>query len=114
MQERRQFVRIKKSITCKYAIALKPETKGDISKILDVSQGGVKFFAYGQFKVGDILFLDFIFPMNYPQETRIKGRVLDVSDVKKDVTSYVRVQFVDISPDALKLLIQFEKINIKK
>ena len=114
MQEKRHFARFKKQYTIKFALKDTPHINYDVSQLLDISKGGLKFFSYEQYALGTKIIFYVKFPFLYPNETVIYGEVIGLEEVLAGKTYKIRVKFVNLTPFNISALEQMEKLNLKK
>lgn len=111
--EKRQALRFKKSYTAKFYLKDDPKQIFDISQIIDISKTGLKFFSYGQHKIGQCIILQIFLPHLYPQALVIESTVVGIEEVLKGKTCKVRVSFINLTPILIKELEMMEKVNNK-
>ena len=114
MEERRGAPRIFKSYTASFYIKIQPQRRCDVSRILDISRTGLKFFSFEEHPIGTEIVFQLRFPFLYPAITEVEGKVVGVDSVMSGKTWRVRVQFQNITPDtaeAFKKLEQYSKVS---
>ena len=111
MDDKREHQRIKRNITAKFYLKNAPEKKYYVSQIIDISNGGLKFFTYEKFKWGDEIVFEVYFPFLYPRATFLEGRVVGIKDIMVGKTAHVSVEFINMTPALQDTLATFEKFN---
>ena len=113
MSDKRRFERFKKEYTIIFCIKDKPHRTYDMSRLLDISKGGLQFFSYDHFDVGTVFIFQIRFPFLYPNVISIEGQVVGVQDVLQGKTYKIHVQFVNVLPGIISILDQMERVNLK-
>ncbi len=111
MQEKRKNARFQKQYVIKYALMENRTAFYDVSQLVDISKGGLKFFSYQNFLLGTKIILFIRFPFMYPAETVVEGEIVGCQEVLKGKTFKMRVKFININPAAADVLEQMEKLN---
>ncbi|MEI7998209.1 MAG: PilZ domain-containing protein [Candidatus Omnitrophota bacterium] len=113
MQERRQHPRFQKEYTVIFYLKSDPHKAFDMSRMLDISKGGLKFFSYESYQLGSIIVFQVKFPFLYPNVVNIEGQIIGIDPVLAGKTCKIRVMFVNFTPEVNVALDQMEKINLK-
>ena len=103
MQEKRKYKRIKANfgILCKEFRRIDLDT--EISRILDISKGGVSFLANHQLLEGDILQMILRIPPHFKEKVELFGRVV-ASEQDQEALFKTRVAFIEMDPLAKTIL----------
>jgi len=113
MSERRLHRRFQKPYTVIFALKGHPQETYDISTILDISRGGLKFVSSESYPTGTKIILKIKFPFLYPQETIIDGEVVAMEEGGKSKSFKIKVKFINVSPLVESILQQMEEFNLK-
>ncbi len=113
MQEKRQDQRFQKKYTVIFSLKDNPQKAFDISGLVDISKGGLKFTSYENFTIGQVINFQIKFPFLYPQVTMIDGKVISVNKIPESIVHKVSVEFVNLHSDVILILNQMEEINQK-
>lgn len=113
-KDKRMFARFQKEYTIIFSVKNKPEKTYDMTRLLDISKGGLKFFSYEFFPIGTTIVFHIKFPFLYPQVTNIEGQVVAVQDVMKGKTYKISLNFINETPEALNALEKMQQLNLKK
>jgi c-di-GMP-binding flagellar brake protein YcgR len=113
MTERRLHQRFQKPYTVIFSLKDTPRETYDISTVLDISRGGLKFVSSDNYPAGTKIVLKIKFPFLYPKETLIDGEVVDIDQGAKAKLSKIKVKFINISPPVESILQQMEELNLK-
>ena len=113
MQDKREFSRFDKQYTIMFCIKDAPHKSYDMSRLMDISKGGLKFFSYDYFPVGTTFIFHIRFPFLYPQILDIEGQVVAVKEVLQGKTYKIGVNFINQTPQAMGALSKMQEINSK-
>lgn len=113
MDDKRQDTRYKKQYIIIYSLKTDLQKTVEISGLLDISKGGLKFASYEQYPIGTIIVFQIKFPFNYPNATRIEGRVVGLHQIGQAKSVKISVKFFDVDTLAGAALDQMEKLNQK-
>jgi len=94
--ERRDSKRLKKTFSVFYRVYRKTEAVGDISKIRDISQGGMCIRANQKLVEGDVLELIIRIPYDFNRKIKLFGKVLESKQTKNALEYETRISFIDI------------------
>jgi Tfp pilus assembly protein PilZ len=112
VQERRQSVRFRILSLVKHST----EPQGaafQVANIQNVSRGGLTFFTGQEIKEGAILQLYFL-PPNREKQVEARGKVVRCSpDGKTPKTLEVGIQFLDVSDEAARAILELEAFFLK-
>lgn len=114
MQEKRHSQRFQREYTITYSVKQETNKTFNMYKLLDISQGGLKFFSYDRFEIGTRMVFSIKFPFLYPHVITVEGDVVAIQDVLKGTTYKIGIHFVDITPETQTALEKMEQVNIKK
>lgn len=112
MKDNRIHTRFRKSFVVKFALKNSPQKVFDISKLSDISKGGLSFFALDSYPNGTIFSLIVNFP--YDGEVAMEGEVVNVQKVVPNNVHKIGVKFIQLSPEATAALEQMERYNLEK
>lgn len=113
MIERRMYPHFRKQYTVIFALRDEPHKTYDMSQLLDISRGGLKFFSYVHYPVGVRIVFHIRFPFLYPEVTTIEGEVVGTEAVLQGMTYKIRIKFINLTPAVMETLLQMEKVNLK-
>lgn len=110
-ENKRLHPRVVKNYVIKYALTANGDLKHDISNVIDIGRGGLKFFAPRNFAIDECISFFIQFPFLYPQIIQIQGLVVGCEEISAGKIYKIRIAFKDVSPTVLDVFNQLEKIN---
>ncbi len=114
MQEKREFSRFVKQYTIMFSIKDAPQKSYDMSRLMDISKGGLMFLSYDFFPIGTVFSFNIKFPFLYPNAITIDGKIVAIQEVMKGKTYKIGIHFINQSPEAKDALAKMQEINSKK
>lgn len=106
-QEKRQSKRVKEDFNILCRIFRRMELDASVSRIVDISKGGICFLFDSPITPGDLLQITFRIPPTFKEKAELFGRAVACNDDKGHFK--VRVAFIDIPAETksnLERLIQ--------
>lgn len=113
MSEQRRETRFKRQYMVSYSLKSDPTKTVEVSGLQDISKGGLKFVSYDNYEQYTVIIFQIKFPFNYPNATRIHGRVVGSKSIPNTKTFKISINFFDLDAAATDALNQMEKINLK-
>jgi hypothetical protein len=113
MDDKRRYARYKRQYIITYSLKDDPRKTFEVSGLLDISKGGLKFASYEDYPIDTIIIFQIKFPFNYPNATRIAGKVVGVYPVPHAKSCRISVRFFDVDTLAAEALDQMEHVNQK-
>jgi hypothetical protein len=101
--EKRRFKRFNKDYTIHYVTEEHPKIKYDISKIKNISEGGILFTTSKPFKKGNIVSLKIRLPQA-GDYVIFKVQVIDSVEIGKDMLYNIRAMFLNIDEGTKEML----------
>ncbi|NLE65665.1 MAG: PilZ domain-containing protein [Elusimicrobia bacterium] len=111
-QERRQYVRIRKNYIIRFAQKGNPSLKFDVSQVENISKGGMCFSSSIAFDSGAEVLIELRTPY-IAQTVHLEGKILESTQKVAGLIYHNRLQFSDVSPQALDVLEKIEAYNSK-
>jgi len=110
--ERRKFLRLRAHHLLKYKLANDPPGQKNLSFVIDISAGGVLFYAREKLPEDTFLDLEINFPGSN-QPLCIKARVVRLRQLKKIGGFEIGAEFVDPAQD-FRILVDQKIIDVYK
>jgi len=107
-QERRKYIRIKKSFILKFHLKRAPEQEFEITQLKNISKGGMCFITAKAYPKAEMVVLNLRTPY-LVDETILEGAILESHEKIKDIIYETRVKFESISPQAEFLIEKLEE-----
>jgi len=113
MDDKRRDERFKRQYIIIYSLKEDPTKSFEVSGMQDISKGGLKFVSYDNYAVGTVIVFQVKFPFNYPNATRIEGKVVGAHQMPNAKSYKISINFINLDGAAAAALDQMEKINSK-
>ena len=113
MNEQRRDNRYKRQYIIIYSLKSDPTKSFEVSGLQDISKGGLKFVSYDPYNINTVIVFQIKFPFNYPNATRIEGRVVGVAQMPNAKSHKISVNFCNLDAMASAALDQMELLNQK-
>jgi len=106
-EEKRNAVRVKKSLSVKYQYLRDTENLWDISFVKDISEKGVCINTKIAFPANGVILLSLKLPTDPFHSIEIKGRVIDSRIFGQTDTFVTRIEFTDLTIEQKTAIQQF-------
>lgn len=113
MQDKREFPRFVKQYTITFCIKDAPQKSYDVSRLMDISKGGLMFLSYDYFSMGTIFAFNIKLPFLYPNSLNVEGKVVALQEILQGKTYKIGVHFINETPEALSALSKMQEVNSK-
>jgi len=104
MQERREFQRFSRTYTVTFAVKDEQRVVHDMSRTVDISKGGLRFFTQENYDIGTNITMKIRFPFLSPDVTELEGQVANTCKVGEIPVYTTGIRFVNLTPEALAAL----------
>ena len=108
-QDRRKHVRIYRNYVLTYHLKGKGNVKYGMSQVNNISRGGINFTASAPFEAGTEMVIEVKTPF-LSDKIDFEGAVLDHREKIPGVLYEIRVQFHDLSPQAIEVMDKLERM----
>lgn len=107
-KNRRQFVRIYRNFILSFHLKDKKEVVYEMSQVNNISRGGVNFSSTVKFEQNSVLIIELRTPF-LSDKIVLEGFVIDSREKIANLIYEVRVQFQNLSPQAVEILAKIER-----
>jgi hypothetical protein len=111
-QDRRKHVRVDRNFILTYIDKRTPNVKNEITQLRNISRGGMCFVATRPFELSTALVVEMRTPFT-TGSISLEGTVLESRERIKDMIYDIRLQFVNLPPQAEEILEKIEFYGIK-